>query len=211
MNTSCGIPSIELQGTEDDWKNLTTRAKKLCELMVPVVGKKWCAVLEPVLDQFVEAYKGNVNSKFWQGIAKNIPHGRGSGSYSTVSGWITVLYLELEQYHKNWEIMAENDGPRPELIPKVISSTPVTWNYNGNELFLHFHSGCFGGIYDPLTKSVACQTGWVVSHDPPKSTQEIVNLLEQELSDLKASNSTDYNTNSRIKRIETELKNMKKS
>merc|ERR1711970_1631494 len=34
--TSCGIPAISMQGTEDDWKNLLIKIESLEELLHPI-------------------------------------------------------------------------------------------------------------------------------------------------------------------------------
>eukprot|EP01098_Paradermamoeba_levis_P001224 TRINITY_DN1136_c0_g1_i9.p1 TRINITY_DN1136_c0_g1~~TRINITY_DN1136_c0_g1_i9.p1 ORF type:complete len:432 (+),score=88.60 TRINITY_DN1136_c0_g1_i9:119-1414(+) len=208
MLTDCGIPWIELQGTEQDWMTLRERAKKMCSLMIAQEGEKWFSFLEPVLNEFVDTYQGKVNHHFWQGIAKRVQHGRGSGSYATVSGWITLLYHELNGHHKQWDQMISSDGPEPKQFPRVISSAPVSWEYNGPNFFLHFHAGIFGGNWDPETKAVSCHVGWVVSHDPPKTVEETKKVLSEELEDLKKSKSDDYNTQRRIDKIEQLLKYM---
>ncbi len=55
MSTKCGIPWIQLEGTQDDWKQVRSRAENLCSLMMPQFAAKWSSVLYPVLDQFVNA------------------------------------------------------------------------------------------------------------------------------------------------------------
>eukprot|EP01098_Paradermamoeba_levis_P003906 TRINITY_DN1726_c0_g1_i1.p1 TRINITY_DN1726_c0_g1~~TRINITY_DN1726_c0_g1_i1.p1 ORF type:complete len:423 (-),score=73.85 TRINITY_DN1726_c0_g1_i1:123-1391(-) len=209
MSTLCGIPWIELQGTEDDWKVLRERAKHMCSLMMPDAGKGWLSCLEPVLNEFVNSYQGQVNHHFWQGIVKWVKHGQGSGSYHTVSGWITLLYHELASHHKPWDQMVSSDGPKPEKFPRVISSAPVTWNYLGKELPLHFHAGIVGGNWDPKTNAVSCHIGWIVSHDPPQNPEERIQILSQKLDHLKASGSKDWEIRSRIHEIEHHLESLK--
>eukprot|EP01098_Paradermamoeba_levis_P003907 TRINITY_DN1726_c0_g1_i3.p1 TRINITY_DN1726_c0_g1~~TRINITY_DN1726_c0_g1_i3.p1 ORF type:complete len:489 (-),score=107.50 TRINITY_DN1726_c0_g1_i3:119-1393(-) len=209
MSTLCGIPWIELQGTEDDWKVLRERAKHMCSLMMPEAGKEWLSFLEPVLNEFVNSYQGQVNHHFWQGIVKWVQHGEGSGSYSTVSGWITILYHELSSHHKPWDQMVAADGPKPEKFPKVLSSAPVTWFYLEKTLPLHFHAGIVGGNWDPQTNAVSCHIGWIVSHDPPQDPEERTKILSRELNHLKENESKDWKTKNRIQKIEEHLESLK--
>jgi len=211
MMTMCGIPSVELQGTLEDWKTLRQRAEKMCSLMVPETGKKWFEVLAPVLDEFINSYSGQVNQLFWKSICKRIPHGEGSGSYETISGWITLLYLSQESHHKPWQKMNSKDGPDPGNFGTVISSAPVTWLYYGENFELHFHAGFFGIAQDPETLAVRSRIGWIVTHDPPKDREKRLVEFKQLLKDLKAGNNTDRSVGWRIKSIEAEIKKLSES
>jgi len=208
--TCCGIPWIELQGSEQDWIDLRERAKKLTSLMVPAVGKIWYSFLEPVLEEFVAAYQGKVNHIFWQSMVKRIQHGMGSGSYSTISGWVTLLYHPLSSKHKSWQEMSSRSGPEPEDFPRVVSSAPVTWDYFGTKLYLHFHAGIFGAKLDEKTQALQSVSGWVVSHDPPKEPKQRIVILEKELVELKKCGSSDYDPQWVIHSIEKELEQLKK-
>jgi len=209
MRTCCGIPWIELQGSEQDWIDLLERTKKLTSLMVPEAGKRWASFLEPVLGEFVASYQGQVNHLFWQSMVKRVQHGAGSGSYSTISGWVTLLYHSLQSHHKSWQEMSSERGPEPSDFPRVVSSAPVTWNYNGTILHLHFHAGIFGAKLDEKTEALQSVSGWVVSHDPPKEPKARIAMLEKELADLKKSGNSDYNSNWVLSSIERELEQLK--
>jgi hypothetical protein len=213
MRTKCGIPWIELQGTLKDWESLRARAAKMGLLMVPSFGTKWMEVLLPVLDEFVAAYRGNVNHAFWQSMVKRIEHGFGSGSYSTISGWINVFYPYLEAdvnpFLEPWEQLIQSDGPEPGDFPRVISSAPVEWDYNGDLIKLHFHAGMMGTIQDPKTLALRSRVGWAVTHDPPQSPKERIPELEKQISDIKAAGDTDWSTKYWIKRAENELAALK--
>jgi hypothetical protein len=171
MRTKCGIPWIELQGTEEDWRSLYQRAEEMCTLMIPEVGKWRWSVLGPVLEEFIKAYSGKVNHGFWQSMCKRVKHGVGSGSYSTISGWVTLLYLQLAEYHKPWEKMNSEDGPGPEKFNPVVSSAPVIWEFYGEKYKLHFHAGFFGVLQDSESLAIQSRIGWIVTHDSPNSNK----------------------------------------
>jgi len=176
--------------------------------MVPDAGKKWISVLEPVLSEFVASYEGNVNHKFWQRMVKKVQHGAGSGSYSTISGWITILYHELDKYHMPWQMMESANGPEPTSFPKVLSSAPVFWEYHGTPLDLHFHAGFLGATQDSTTRALRCCVGWAVSHDPPKAPAKRIPELEQLLNDINRSGDSSSNAKWRIRTITEELKKL---
>ena len=63
---ACGIPSITLKGSPDDWQKVLDKTRSLKKYHL----EKWVSDLEPILKEFVEASKGNRNTSFWQNIVK---------------------------------------------------------------------------------------------------------------------------------------------
>lgn len=83
-HTCCGIPSVTLEGTVEDWENLYGRLEKLREYKL----ENWLALLEPVLQQFLDAKRGKVDTHFWQTVC----HYQQNFSGPTyLSGWITTF------------------------------------------------------------------------------------------------------------------------
>ena len=76
MTTSCGFPSVTLEGTEDDWTMLRQRAANLARFDL----EWWTKHLLPFLDQFVETSAGRPNKDFWcnfyklQSVGSGTPH-----------------------------------------------------------------------------------------------------------------------------------------
>lgn len=209
MSTECGIPWIELQGTEQDWVALRDRATRLGLLMLPSFGTRWMEALLPVLDEFVAAYRGNVNHEFWQCMVKRIER-YGSGASDSVSGWINVLYPYLDENENRWAFSAwqrldQSNGPDPHDFPQIISSAPVEWDYNGTLIKLHFHAGVLGTVQDPETLALRPRIGWAVTHDPPMEPAERIPLLVKEIAAIRAGGDDDYRTRYWIKRAEEEL------
>ena len=215
MSTSCGIPWIELQGNEHDWVSLRHRAVKLGTLLMPAFATTWMNALLPVLDEFVDAYQGKVNYEFWQSMVKRIQHGMGSGSFSSISGWINVFYPYLEEgkenpYLKPWREMLQSDGPELSDFPSIFSSAPVEWDYNGTLLKLHCHAGMMGAIQDEHTLALRPHISWVVTHDPPMEPTLRIAQLEKELASIRACGDVDYTTRYWIDRAEKELASLRK-
>ena len=63
---SCGIPSIKLKGSPDDWQKVLDKTRCLKKYNL----EKWARDLEEILEEFVKASKGRANQKFWQNIVK---------------------------------------------------------------------------------------------------------------------------------------------
>jgi len=66
---SCGIRNVHFMGTLNDWILLREKANQLQlftlendEFFVYING------ILPILDQFIQTYKGNVNKQFWDTI-----------------------------------------------------------------------------------------------------------------------------------------------
>lgn len=80
----CGIPSISLDGTVEDWKNIKNRINKFRTYAL----NEWADMLEAILEQFIRAKNGNVDIVFWDSIC----HWKG-GLYETpeLSGWVTAF------------------------------------------------------------------------------------------------------------------------
>lgn len=204
MRTCCGIPSVELRGTEQDWANLRQRAEDMLGELMPEYTK----LLIPVLDEFAAASRGIVNLQFWQSMCKIISHGRGSGSYSTVSGWFSLFYPYMtDGPNKNlrpWESMESQHGPEPSDFPTVISSVPVEWDYLGTQYLLHFHAGMFGIAQDPDTLALSASVGWIVSHDPPQDPAIRLQSVEKEIADITQGDALNYKSRYWLSRLQKE-------
>jgi hypothetical protein len=85
--TGCGIPSITLEGTTEDWEQVRQRAKYLEAFDL----KWWIPHLMPLLDQCVDASRGQADRAFWQRFYKE-DHSSG-GPY--IRGHIVNLFPYL--------------------------------------------------------------------------------------------------------------------
>ena len=100
--TTCGIPSITLKGTPEDWQRVLEKAKKLSQYGLD----GWVKELEPILTEFVRAAEGHPNQRFWQCIVKKIREdelmraaGDGCGDETEptiLDGWFLKLYPDCD-------------------------------------------------------------------------------------------------------------------
>jgi Domain of unknown function (DUF4419) len=84
--TMCGIPSVTLDGTKEDWLDIQNRLSKLDEFGEST--KLWSTMLKPIISKFIAAFDGEVDGNFWDHIVS--PVSRGSGS-PTLGGWMTAF------------------------------------------------------------------------------------------------------------------------
>jgi hypothetical protein len=108
MTTFCGIPSIMLKGTLQDWKEIRMRIEKLGNFQTADAAgshqqlhsllqeklrilERWRDILRWILDEFVEAFStGIVHPEFWTRIVSKYST-KGSGSSTYITGWITAF------------------------------------------------------------------------------------------------------------------------
>jgi len=157
VHTWCGIPSITLLGTGEDWEKVSSRVREFARFDIGW----WLEPLEPILDQFVEAAKGQVDRPFWDSIYKwGGPHGSGS---THVSGWILNLFPYLDNPDTKWGIRTGvaplgpplirnpwmkhpglREGPGRGDFPCMPSVAPVRWEYYLSTLEMEFIGGLIG-------------------------------------------------------------------
>ena len=63
---SCGIPNITIEGTTDDWEKVLNKTQQLRKYDLDW----WVDDLVSILNEFINASKGNVNKVFWRNIVK---------------------------------------------------------------------------------------------------------------------------------------------
>jgi hypothetical protein len=84
--TLCGIPSITLTGTIEDWQRIRERVGILAAMDLGL--ENWCRSLAPITDHLVRAAAGEADTAFWQRIYK--PADAYGGE--KVTGWAARLY-----------------------------------------------------------------------------------------------------------------------
>lgn len=83
----CGIPSITLTGTVEDWQKIRARVDSIAAFGL----EDWCRSLVPIADQFVRAGTGDVDTAFWRRIYNPVDAYGGA----VITGWAARLYPYL--------------------------------------------------------------------------------------------------------------------
>lgn len=162
--TLCGIPTITLTGTVEDWRSIRVRAENFAEFDLDWWGKE----LLPVLDQFVKAAEGKPDVSFWDNMYKL--DGGSGGPYCT--GWVNVLFPYIQDYKGNMikSRYAEKwsdqrgfaHGPTQNAYPNSLSKVPFKWEINSQTHDMEFLGGLVGIRQDETTLAVEPAVGWAV-------------------------------------------------
>ncbi len=175
MHCGCGIPTITLLGTPDDWRSVRQRASMLSEFELGW----WTSALMPILDAIVESSEGRVDPAFWRSFFR---YQSGSGP-AELTGWILTLFPYLERnntstqnpYLKHWERalraaesrewLTTPDGPWLGELPSSIASAPVNFVdiRDGSQHPLLFVGGMLGVVQD-AAGALAPEFGWAIVH-----------------------------------------------
>jgi hypothetical protein len=180
LSAGCGIPSITLLGTVDDWKSIRRRVALFGEYGL----ENWCKALDPILAQFVAAAEGKSDTGFWQSFFR---FHSGSGP-SVMTGWITALFPYLKDHEENlypnpyfdqWEQRLQIDdkqhwrdrnknpqGVGMNAVPPCLTSVPlkVIWGMAG-ESNMRLVGGLMGVSQSPDDLALRPECGWAVVHD----------------------------------------------
>jgi len=189
----CGIPSLTLSGTPDDWRSIRRRAAVLAEYGL----QEWTEALLPVLDKLVETAEGRPDIEFWQSFYRF----RGGSGISQVTGWIGVLFpylksgrgagsgeLSWNPYMATWwsdwkqaksvkgqgalSCSDPNLGPSEGHFPSGLCSAPVEFTHmlTCKKANLRFVGGMFGVVQDDETLALQPEFGWAIVEYPDGDT-----------------------------------------
>ena len=113
ISATCGIPSITLKGSPEDWQKVLD---KVCSLKKYNL-EKWVSDLEDILKEFVKASKGNHNTSFWQSIVKKRRIDQIMAGNWCLTDPKKITYL---------------DGWFLKFFPNALGETPdsVVWNHD---------------------------------------------------------------------------------
>lgn len=163
MTTCCGIPSVTLEGTAEDWQALYGKAEALVKGLL--CFDAWWAILEPTLSAFVTSVSNQPDMAFWQDFYKK--HGGSGGPY--ISGKILALFPYMNGgYGKSYladhvtegmgAIREGMGGYTTDNFPGGFSKVDVRWNYHGAIFPMQFWGG-FAGV-GVKEKALAPAQGW---------------------------------------------------
>jgi hypothetical protein len=188
MMCVCGIPSITLQGSLEDWQRIRARVEVLATFGL----EWWTARLCPILDEFVRTLEGRPSLPFWQAIYKP----KKAYGTDTVTGWIADLFPYLgdaperrrnhvfESDRKDWAIPVEagvktsfggepgaDKGVAPRSFSSGLSSVPVKLSFPFEERpqkEFDLVAGFFGIEQDPVNLALSPIISWSITERPPE-------------------------------------------
>lgn len=201
VSTFCGIPDITLEGTPADWQAVLDRFKKFTRFDL----RWWVEAASPILQEFVNAANGNVNTGFWNSIYK-IDNESG-GPY--INGWIVKLFPYLQTVTitsettltRNPYVSANSaeqgfiDRITADKFPSGLSQVPFKWQYHDTVYDMNFIAGFVGASQDKATRALRPEIGWGVGEQA--TSLESDQLIDENLAAWYRAQQTKYQAYSR--------------
>ena len=164
MRIGCGIPSITLEGTPDDWRSVLKKTKQLEQFGLG----EWTKSLEPILTEFIRASEGKPNQQFWQGIVKKDRVKELVGGAYASTGKTTQLDGWMLKFFPNEDGLTLDSVPHTKKMPS--ERVRVGFKYkesdlNGNiigQMPMELWAGFIGAEEDVATNTLRPKIGWLV-------------------------------------------------
>jgi hypothetical protein len=172
----CGISTIQLEGTVNDWREIGRRVQVFRDWGLDW----WIDSLEPILAQFVAAAEDSIDRAFWESIYKwNGPQGSGDSPY--VSGWALNFFPYLNNCAAKWVQRSGKASDAPSVLrnpwlgsarnhkgpgradfPCLPSKAPFKWFYLDKTFDMSFVGGLIGMRQEEETLFLRPEIGWAV-------------------------------------------------
>lgn len=129
----CGIPSITIEGTPDDWKKVIEKT----EILRNYDLGWWVDDLTPILNEFVAAAEGKANRAFWQNIVMKLRPDE-MRELGCMAGWsdeeptyVDGWFLKLMPFNKKGRTPRKVSCETNQMLPNV-ASAPFTYKVLDN-------------------------------------------------------------------------------
>lgn len=163
MRILCGIPSITLQGTPEDWQSILDRTKRLGKYGL----QAWVDNLVPILTEFVRTAEGTPNQKFWQSMVKRTRVDRLEGGAceplkpTELDGWMLKLFPD-EKGQTLDKVPHTKDMPS-EMVCVDFKYQVVTPSLTVlEETLMELWAGFIGAEVDEEANTLTPKIGWMV-------------------------------------------------
>ena len=176
----CGIPSITLIGTPQDWQKVLEKTEQLEKYGMG----DWFKSLKPILTEFIKASEGKPNQAFWQNMVKKENPDKLVGNKvcdfrkpTVLDGWMLKLF-------------PDENGQTLDQVPHIHEMPSdrvyVDFRYqvidiaNGNVIVdtpMELIAGYIGTEVDTLTHALTPKMGWMVRQI--ESNEKIVESLKK--------------------------------
>jgi hypothetical protein len=187
----CGIPSITLEGTTEDWKLLASKVQLLNDSDLDLGW--WTKELLPLCDHFVHASRGDVDRSHWKNLCKLVER----YGANDLNGWLLkfIPYVRRDRnelpVHRNPVLALTNfdvkTGPQERftisgctsnMLPTGVSRVPVTCKNisSGASVSLQFLAGLVGVAQSPEDFTVKPVAGWGIANQ--SGIDRLIDLLQ---------------------------------
>ncbi len=159
----CGIPSITLTGTPEDWSRLYRKAEQLRHYGLDT----WAQRILPICQQFVLAAQGEIHRSFWKRILR-AHEGCGGAMDINIDGWICAFFPYLLD-HATGDFSSPNLGTAVHLadFPPGSSTVSIALEAMGSPVgHVEIVAGLHGVTQDAATGAVSPKIEWSVYEEP---------------------------------------------
>jgi hypothetical protein len=146
VNTLCGITSIQLLGTPEDYELLLNKTSRLANAFPAL--EQYFNVLLQVLSRIAESFTTSPDLEFWNSLYRF----KAESGMDTVTGWINAFQIfrqtqaglvmkEYFDWEQHWSSMGVS------TFPSHVSKVDFVWNYYGQHIPMAFAAGVIGVDY----------------------------------------------------------------
>ena len=161
---ACGIPSITLQGTPDDWRKVMDKTRRLSAYGL----EEWTKSLDNVLRQILATAEGRPNPLFWKSMVKQYRPDEMQGGAcdmrkpTEMDGWLLKLFPD--ENGKTLDKVAHTKEMESEMVrtPFKYQMIDPETGMLLNEWPMELWAGFIGAQEDRETNMVTPKIGWMV-------------------------------------------------
>ena len=180
LRLSCGIPSITIQGTPNDWESVLSKTKQLEKYGLG----EWTKSLEPILQEFIRASEGKPNQQFWKCMVKQQATNKLKGGGCSMEkpteldGWFLKLFPDENGQTLN--SIAHTHNMPSEMVVVGFKYRIVDHHTKDvlSENSMELRAGFIGAEEDSKTNTLTPKIGWLVNE--ALSEEEIKEIKEKE-------------------------------
>ncbi len=167
----CGIPSITLEGSPDDWRTLQEHTRTMGAFQLDW----WTMLLDPILSELVQTAEGNINKSFWEDLYK---YHSESGRADRLTGWLVKFFPYIEtparsgsdgktsyrvnRYLEHDPADKSTEGFDQGMLSGGLSRTPFHWDHGDAIYKMEFVAGFVGMTQDAESNAIRPEIGWAV-------------------------------------------------
>ena len=189
----CGIPFVTLEGTPEDWQKVLDKTRQLEKYGLGW----WVNDLTPILQEFVNASKGKVNTRFWQDMVMKLhPNqlttarrscgpGTQRGMTTKVDGWFLKFFPFNQDGRTPSSVPHNYDKMLPEMV-RVPFLYRILGGEKNMEYPMEFWAGFVGVEEDATTYALRPKIGWMVMEAEPsdEETQKLARMDWPQIKDV---------------------------
>lgn len=174
IRIACGIPTITLKGTSEDWKLVLEKTRALKKYKLDW----WIDEIEPQLEQFVKASEGKIKKSFWRNMFKYHTEKK-YGAPKVIDGWIVKFFpYNNKRQRNNLKMIRSSDDLPDERVAVDFKLAMVLPDGSTDTKSMQFVAGFIGLKQDYETMSLCPQIGWLVTQKD--TVKAFASQLEEE-------------------------------